>query len=103
MAAVCELCGKHPSFGMNLSHSHRRTKRRWDPNIQRVRALVKEHLGKLDPPVERSELPARLSGEPLDLHSRLRISAQPALDECQSPLPLPLTRRALRLQALRRP
>ncbi len=40
MAAVCEVCGKHPSFGMNISHSHRRTKRRWNPNIQRVRALV---------------------------------------------------------------
>src|ERR1019366_10426928 len=40
VAAVCEVCGKHPSFGMNLSHSNRRTKRRWDPNIQRVRALV---------------------------------------------------------------
>ncbi len=40
MAAVCELCGKRPSFGMNLSHSHRRTKRRWDPNVQRVRAMV---------------------------------------------------------------
>ena len=40
MASVCELCGKKPSFGMNLSHSHRRTKRRWDPNVQRVRALV---------------------------------------------------------------
>jgi large subunit ribosomal protein L28 len=40
MAAVCEICGKKPSFGMSLSHSHRRTKRRWDPNIQRVRALV---------------------------------------------------------------
>ena len=40
MAAVCEVCGKHPSFGMNLSHSHRRTKRRWNPNIQRVRVLV---------------------------------------------------------------
>ena len=40
MAAVCELCGKKPSFGMSLSHSHRRNKRRWDPNIQRVRALV---------------------------------------------------------------
>jgi large subunit ribosomal protein L28 len=40
VAAVCEVCGKHPSFGMNLSHSHRRTKRRWDPNIQRVRAMV---------------------------------------------------------------
>jgi large subunit ribosomal protein L28 len=25
---------------MNVSHSHRRTKRRWDPNIQRVRALI---------------------------------------------------------------
>jgi large subunit ribosomal protein L28 len=25
---------------MNLSHSHRRTKRRWDPNIQKVRAMV---------------------------------------------------------------
>ncbi|MGH9246178.1 MAG: 50S ribosomal protein L28 [Acidimicrobiales bacterium] len=40
MAAVCEVCGKGPWFGMRLSHSHRRTKRRWDPNIQRVRALV---------------------------------------------------------------
>lgn len=41
MAAVCDLCGKHPGFGMNVSHSHRRTKRRFDPNIQNVRALVK--------------------------------------------------------------
>ena len=40
MASVCELCGKKPSFGMNLSFSHRRTKRRWNPNIQSVRALV---------------------------------------------------------------
>ena len=40
MAAVCEICGKKPGFGMNVSHSHRRTKRRWNPNIQRVRAIV---------------------------------------------------------------
>ncbi len=40
MASVCEICGKKPFFGMNVSHSHRRTKRRWNPNIQRVRALV---------------------------------------------------------------
>lgn len=40
MASVCELCGKHPHFGMHLSFSHRRTKRRFNPNIQRVRALV---------------------------------------------------------------
>jgi large subunit ribosomal protein L28 len=40
MASVCEICGKKPSFGMSLSYSHHRTKRRWNPNIQRVRALV---------------------------------------------------------------
>ena len=40
MAAVCEVCGRKPSFGMQVSHSHRRSPRRWNPNIQRVRALV---------------------------------------------------------------
>lgn len=40
MAAVCDICGKKPGFGMRVSHSHRRTPRRWNPNIQRVRAVV---------------------------------------------------------------
>ncbi len=40
MASVCEICGKHPSFGKSVSHSHVRTSRRWNPNIQRVRAFV---------------------------------------------------------------
>jgi large subunit ribosomal protein L28 len=40
MAAVCDVCGKTPGFGMKVSHSHRRSNRRWDPNIQRVRAVV---------------------------------------------------------------
>jgi large subunit ribosomal protein L28 len=40
MASKCEVCGKGPSWGMSVSHSHRRTKRRWNPNIQRVRASV---------------------------------------------------------------
>lgn len=40
MAAVCEICNKRPSWGMSVSHSHVRTKRRWNPNIQRVRAIV---------------------------------------------------------------
>ena len=40
MASVCDVCGKRPQFGMRLSHSHRRTKRRWNPNVQRVRAIV---------------------------------------------------------------
>ena len=34
MASKCEVCGKGPSWGMSVSHSHRRTKRRWNPNIQ---------------------------------------------------------------------
>ncbi len=74
MAAVCEVCGKHPSFGMNLSHSHRRTKRRWDPNIQRVRAIVngsprRLHVctsciraGKVTKPPRRASLPALAEG-----------------------------------------
>ena len=40
MASVCEVCGKHPSFGKSVSHSHVRTNRRWNPNIQRIRAVV---------------------------------------------------------------
>ncbi|MFO7253315.1 MAG: 50S ribosomal protein L28 [Actinomycetes bacterium] len=40
MASVCEVCGKKPTFGNNISHSHRRTRRRWNPNIQSVRTVV---------------------------------------------------------------
>ncbi len=40
MAATCDVCGKGPGFGMSVSHSHRRTRRRWNPNIQTVRAMV---------------------------------------------------------------
>ncbi|HEX2290364.1 MAG TPA: 50S ribosomal protein L28 [Pseudonocardiaceae bacterium] len=40
MAAVCDVCGKGPGFGMSVSHSHRRTNRRWNPNIQTVRAKI---------------------------------------------------------------
>jgi len=40
VASVCDVCGKGPGFGNNISHSHRRTRRRWNPNIQTVRAVV---------------------------------------------------------------
>ncbi|NOX97303.1 MAG: 50S ribosomal protein L28 [Nitrospirae bacterium] len=40
MSKVCDICGKEPSTGCNVSHSHRRTKRRWLPNLQQVRAVV---------------------------------------------------------------
>ena len=40
MAAVCDVCGKGPVFGNNVSFSHRPTRRRWNPNIQRRRVTV---------------------------------------------------------------
>lgn len=40
MASVCDICGKTPQFGKSVSHSHVRTNRRFNPNIQRVRARV---------------------------------------------------------------
>ena len=40
MANFCEICGKGTMSGMNVSHSHLKTKKTWKPNIQRVRAVV---------------------------------------------------------------
>lgn len=39
MAQVCELCGKGPQFGNNVSHAHNVTRRRWNPNLQTVKAV----------------------------------------------------------------
>jgi large subunit ribosomal protein L28 len=39
MARRCDICGKGPQVGYNVSHSHVRTKRRWLPNLQRIRGL----------------------------------------------------------------
>jgi large subunit ribosomal protein L28 len=38
--AKCGICGKGVSFGIKLSHSHRRTNRTFKPNVQKVRAVV---------------------------------------------------------------
>lgn len=37
MSAHCQLTGRKPGFGNAISHSHRRTRRRFDPNIQSKR------------------------------------------------------------------
>ncbi len=39
MARVCYSCGKRPAVGNNVSHANNRTKRRWLPNLQRVRIV----------------------------------------------------------------
>jgi large subunit ribosomal protein L28 len=40
MARVCEICGKGPQFGHRISHAHNVSKRRWNVNLQPVRAQV---------------------------------------------------------------
>ena len=40
MSKVCSVCGKKPAFGNNRSHSMVATKRRFDPNLQRVRVVL---------------------------------------------------------------
>jgi large subunit ribosomal protein L28 len=40
MARRCEICGKGPRFGRNISHAHNVTPRRFQPNLQTVRAVV---------------------------------------------------------------
>ena len=40
MARVCDICGKGPRSGNNISHAHNITKRRWNVNLRPVRARV---------------------------------------------------------------
>ncbi|MDP2576098.1 MAG: 50S ribosomal protein L28 [Gemmatimonadota bacterium] len=39
MARVCHICGRRPGVGNNVSHANNRTRRRWLPNLQRVRIV----------------------------------------------------------------
>ena len=40
MARVCEICGRGPQFGHRISHAHNVRRRRWNPNLRRVRAVI---------------------------------------------------------------
>jgi large subunit ribosomal protein L28 len=41
MAQVCQICGKGPRSGNNISHAHNVTKRRWNVNLRPVHAKTK--------------------------------------------------------------
>jgi large subunit ribosomal protein L28 len=47
MSKICEICGKKPMIGCNVSHAHNVTKRRFNPNLQRVRSLNKGRVQKI--------------------------------------------------------
>jgi len=42
MSRKCAICGKKPMVGNNVSHAHNLNKRKFNPNLQRVRAVVKK-------------------------------------------------------------
>jgi len=39
MARVCEICGKKPTTGNNVSHAHNKTRKIWYPNLQKLRVV----------------------------------------------------------------
>jgi large subunit ribosomal protein L28 len=41
VSAICQATGRKPGFGKQVSHSHKRTSRRWNPNVQRRRYLLR--------------------------------------------------------------
>jgi large subunit ribosomal protein L28 len=47
MSKVCEICGKKPLVGCNVSHAHNVTKRRFNPNLQSVRAKYEGRVKKM--------------------------------------------------------
>jgi large subunit ribosomal protein L28 len=46
MAQVCNLCGKGPQFGNNISHAHNVTRRRWNVNLRPVKAKLENGSNK---------------------------------------------------------
>jgi len=47
MSKICEICGKKPMVGNNVSHAHNVTKRRFNPNLQRVRTITNGSVKKM--------------------------------------------------------
>ena len=48
MAQRCDVCGKGTLSGHSVSHANNATKRKWNPNLQRVRALVDGRVKNID-------------------------------------------------------
>jgi large subunit ribosomal protein L28 len=66
MSAHCQVTGRAPSFGNTVSHSHRRSRRRWNPNIQ----TKKYHL-----PSEGRRITLRVSAKGIKVIDRDGIEA----------------------------
>ena len=40
MARICFICGKRRSVGHSVSHANNKSKRVWEPNLQKVKAMI---------------------------------------------------------------
>ncbi|MDD3776296.1 MAG: 50S ribosomal protein L28 [Actinomycetota bacterium] len=40
MSGKCDICGKGPMFGNNVSHSHKKTRKVFKPNLQKIKAEI---------------------------------------------------------------
>ena len=47
MAARCEICGKGPAYGNNVSHANNKLRRRWNVNLQKVKAKIDGRVKKI--------------------------------------------------------
>ncbi len=47
MSKVCEICGKRPMVGNNVSHAHNKTKRRFLPNLQKIRVQTSDGVKRM--------------------------------------------------------
>lgn len=47
MAMVCEVCGKRPMVGNHVSHAHNKTKRRFLPNLQKIRVQTDDGVKRM--------------------------------------------------------
>ena len=47
MAKVCDVCGKKPMSGNNVSHAHNKTRKKWYPNIHKARVMDKGSTKKI--------------------------------------------------------
>jgi large subunit ribosomal protein L28 len=45
MAKRCDVCGKGPQFGNNVSHANNKTRRRFNPNLQSIRVQQQAGAG----------------------------------------------------------
>ena len=48
MSRVCDICNKGRLSGNNVSHSHRKSRRIWSPNLKKVRTIVNGSAKTLD-------------------------------------------------------